>query len=588
MKFSKPVVKENEAAAKLLRTITIICFSILPTAAFMIDLGMHPKNIVNYIIFGVSAFFINKAFKIRDKQIKIIAFAVGVIYASFMTFGNYTANCKSIFTFAICFFGFFIIFESAAIVLLQKTLTVSLYKDGKRENIKKVFFLSLAIMLLAWLPYFLAFFPGFTTDDSINQLKQVTGAEPWMNWHPVFHTLIIKATYSLGLALSGGNQTAGIAVYTVVQLAFTGLVFAYFITTLYRFKIHKKAILASLLFFVLFPIVPIYNMTMWKDVWFAGFVLAFLVTLWRLLKHFEESKTKNIPVFEGIMFFVLAVCVCLSRSNGYYAFLLTIPFLIIAFRKKTLKVALIVVLAFVVAFVVKGPVYSACNIAGADVLETIGVPVQHICGAITDGAELTSEEEEFVNEILPVETIKKVYDKNSVDPIKMTIRNEGNLHYLETHKKEFIILWVHLGARNPMSYLKAQVNQTYGYWYPDVTYWILPWFDNGGFDFCQKSLLPQGTGDLLLSLNVVYNIPVISAFWSLGLYTWILLGCFFISVFKKRGSDWVIFILPLAILFSLMLATPVFAEFRYAYSIVVSMPLFVILPFAKKEEVKNE
>ena len=587
-KIRNAPVKENETITKMFRALTVIFLSVFPAAAFMIELETRSSHFVNYIIFAVSVFLVTKAFAIRDKRCKSISFIAGVIFSAFMTFGNYDVNCKSVVRFFICFIGFFVFFQSAVAVLLSSVQNISLVKDGKRENTRKVFWMSIAVLLLAWLPYFLAYFPVFTTEDSISQLEQVTGTKPWNNWHPILHTLIIKATYSLGLLISGGNQTIGVAVYSIVQTAFMALVFAYFLVTLYRFGINKKAIIVSLGFFALYPVIPMYNITMWKDVWFAGVVLAFLVTLWRLLRYWDEHRSKKLPLFEGILFFVLSVCVCLLRSNGYYAFILTIPFLFFAFRKKTLKVALIAVLAFAVAFIIKGPVYNACNVERADILETIGVPMQHICGAITDGAELSAEEEAFVNEILPIEKIKEVYTPSSVDWIKMAIREEGNLSYLEAHKKELFSLWFHLGLRNPVSYFKAQVLQTFGFWYPDVQFWIYPWFTNDGFTYQQTPLLPQGLSALLnVAQNLYLKVPIISAVWSLGLYTWVLIISFFVSVFKKRKTDWVLYILPLAIIASLMLATPVYAEFRYAYSIVISMPLFVIFPFGKKEVDNN-
>lgn len=50
---------------------------------------------------------------------------------------------------------------------------------------------------------------------------------------------------------------------------------------------------------------------------------------------------------------------------------------------------------------------------------------------------------------------------------------------------------------------------------------------------------------------------------------------FWICVFKKQNI--LVFFPVLAILASLMIATPVFAEFRYAYSIVVTVPLFIAI-----------
>lgn len=77
-----------------------------------------------------------------------------------------------------------------------------------------------------------------------------------------------------------------------------------------------------------------------------------------------------------------------------------------------------------------------------------------------------------------------------------------------------------------------------------------------------------------------YAMPVIAWFWGIGIYTWIAIAMFWISIFKKQKI--LVFFPVLAIVASLMIATPVFAEFRYAYAVVVTVPFFIAIGCSKK------
>ena len=58
---------------------------------------------------------------------------------------------------------------------------------------------------------------------------------------------------------------------------------------------------------------------------------------------------------------------------------------------------------------------------------------------------------------------------------------------------------------------------------------------------------------------------------------------FWISIYQKQKI--LAFFPVLAIIASLMIATPVFAEFRYAYSVVVTLPFLIIVGSSKRKGV---
>ena len=61
-------------------------------------------------------------------------------------------------------------------------------------------------------------------------------------------------------------------------------------------------------------------------------------------------------------------------------------------------------------------------------------------------------------------------------------------------------------------------------------------------------------------------------FYSIGLHVWILFGCLALNIKKKR-TELVLSIPGIIILLGLWLGTPVYSEFRYAYPMILSIPL---------------
>ncbi|MBR3149069.1 MAG: hypothetical protein IKF64_02780 [Eubacterium sp.] len=556
--------------------------------AFMVHLVVSSTSIVNYIVFAVSMFLLIRTKNEESRRNKIISALFAVPFALFLTFGNYAVDCSTLTTFFVTSIGFFVLFYVLFLFLFKLTDCRDAVIDSKKERTKskKVFWLSFVFLLAAWLIYFLAYFPGYTTQDSIEQIKQATGLAPWCNWHPVMHTLIVKLTYHAGVSIFK-SPMGGIAVYSVVQSVLMGLTVSYFLVTLYKFRINKTAIILAFLFFAFFPIIPIYNITMWKDIYFAIVVLAFSTALWRLTKYFESNNTKKLPAFEGTLIFFSAIGVCLFRSNGYYAFLISLPFLFFAFFKRSKKLSVLMLASFIVATIIKVPVYTLLNIENADILETVGVPLQHICSAAAGSYSFTDEQYVYITQLLPIETIRETYDPYIVDPIKNAIRSYNTAFIIEDNKLLFLKMWLSIGLKHPLLYLKGQVLQTFGYWYPDTRYWVYPWIADNEIGITKQETVFSFLSTITNKIQYAYqNIPIISILWCIGAYSWVMILSFMMSIQRRMKNRLVVYAVPLAVLASLMLATPVFAEFRYAYSLVLCAPLFCILPFSEKQKTK--
>lgn len=83
----------------------------------------------------------------------------------------------------------------------------------------KLFIAGSVLIMLLWLPYLLAFWPGFIFGDTISSISQAIGDAPLSNHHPVFYTMLIECAFKVA-ALFGYGRTTGLALLSAIQMLF--------------------------------------------------------------------------------------------------------------------------------------------------------------------------------------------------------------------------------------------------------------------------------------------------------------------------------------------------------------------------------
>ena len=564
--------------------------SVITGTAFASFLDFQTTNPFSVLFLFLLYPLYQNALQKRDKKITVTALVSGFLFAMFlwarkMTFYQFLNSPKA-FTAFIILLGLFLFFTAMTANLYEKIRNIDMNAPPPALTKKKkalIFWGSVTVMFLCWLPYFLYLYPGDVTADSISELNQAEGNEALSNHHPIAHTFMIKLFFDLGQFLFHDDNMA-VGTYSICQAVLLAMSFAYLILTMYEFGFRKRWTALVFLYYAGLSYHACYSFTMWKDIWFAGIMTAFAVTLWRVFVRYEISggKLPDIPFFENLMLYIMGAGVCLFRSNGLYAYMFFLVFFAwYHIRKKHFRPLITCVTALAVALIIKIPVYNALHVTPPDTIESLSIPAQHIAGTLHDGAELTPEENELLSHIVDVSRISETYVSEISDPVKNLVRETDNQEYLEEHKLEFLKLWIDLGLRHPASYLKAQVSQTYGYFYPDVQYWVYPGeFRNDNFQFQKNSLVPEAVGKLLNEWrNLYYHVHYLGMFWSIGFMTWIVV---FMTgaVFVKKSKKFLLIYLPvIGVILTLMIATPVFSEFRYAYCVFTGVPLFCVIPF---------
>ena len=112
---------------------------------------------------------------------------------------------------------------------------------------KRSFLLTWAIIFIAWIPYFLNYYPGVISPDSISQICQGLGIYNMTSHHPIFHTFLISIAMNIGKII--GNYNVGVAIYSLTQMVVVSGIFAFAIYYMAKRNIDIRYRFLTLLFY---------------------------------------------------------------------------------------------------------------------------------------------------------------------------------------------------------------------------------------------------------------------------------------------------------------------------------------------------
>lgn len=561
--------------------------SFFTTWAFMKAGRMEPGNILTGAIFLLS-FFLYRHISVRlstrpfvyTKRVRLSAIILSVLFTLFYMAVDYPHYIETLtnrlfqtIVLTAVFLGFFICFYKLLLLLFsfsadKDTLQRILYRS--KDGIRHLPFYCFLGCLLCWLPYFLYQYPGIMTPDSINQLEQVLNLTAYSNHHPFVHTMIFKLFYHIGFFLTS-NMVIAVSFYTFFQMCFLAYSIFYFLKTLEVFRIRQEILILITLFYALVPYHAVFSVTLWKDIPFAAVVLLFSCSILRMFRE------KSLSVL--LMFFFSGVMVCLLRSNGWYGFLFCLPFLLFYYRKHAKTMFPVILGILLAAGMIRYPVMNALHVTQPDLIESLSIPTQQIAAVIAHDRVLTEEQLDLLERVIDTNHVKNLYNPTFADNMKELVR-AGNQDYLSAHKGEFLKLWISLGITYPGDYLKAYIDQTYGYWYPDSFY---PVADGEGISATSLGVshTPLIGGPLVIkgkeiALKLGSMLPIYSLLWSMGIAFWFLLFCIGNAFARKEKAKLICYLPGFALFLTVMIATPVATDFRYVYFMVFSTPFYLI------------
>ena len=276
---------------------------------------------------------------------------------------------------------------------------------------------------------------------------------------------------------------------------------------------------------------------------------------------------------------------CLWRTNGWYAFAVTLAVLALLLGKKQKKLLLILLAVLLFTWALLNPVLNALGVQEGNLVEAFAVPFQQIARVVANQRPLTQEQQALLGQIFDLEKMAQLYDPLTVDPVKFETFRYDQVDYVRQHLWRYLKVYIQLGLRYPGDYLKAWVEETKGYWNAGYRFWI---YTSGVADNPYGVAAAYGEG-LFASLYAAWfrffeKLDILQPLVSIGLHVWGLVACMLVNFLKKR-KEALLGLPVLVLLIGLWLGTPVYAEFRYAYPLFLTMPLIgCATAFAPNEE----
>lgn len=546
--------------------------------------SFHGNNMLCIPICFLFIYWINFAFSIHNRRVskyaRVCAISIALIEIigyplyKYARLGPLFSSTGQILKNLIRFTGLSILLYCCFVLLF------SFFREKQSTQIRKnrflfgtpkrTFLFSWGIIFTAWMPYFLAVFPGVMSADSIYQFIQAKSDLPLSMSHPVTHTMLIRFCTSIGDYFQ--NDKLSVAIYAVSQMLFMSAVFAFAISYTSRRKIHKYFQLGLLLLFALFPLHAQYGMIMWKDPAFSASLLLFTLMIIELFHRKEPVKQDRRFLLCCI---IVSVSVCLLRNNGLYIYLLTMPFLLLGFKHHRKFLLTVGIPSLIAVFLMNTFYAQVLHAEKGPSKEALSIPMQQL--ARTEKyhrEELTKDEKDFLHQVFDTENIGDYY----VSHISDRVKEHFNSEYFNQNKGEFILSWGKMFFRFPKEYIQSFLCGCYGYWYPETVYWTgFLMIEPNQYGILQTPVLPQLQP--LFNKLELFNpraIPVVSMLYSIGFAFLTFCITFAVALFKRQKKFLLAF-LPIFFLWLTVVASPVYAEFRYIYGLFITLP--VLIPF---------
>ncbi len=454
------------------------------------------------------------------------------------------------------------------VLLRLFTQTPSLGARETRNHPLRVFFLAAGVVaVIDLLALFFYLYPGILTKDSTRAIAQIMGTKPYDNIMPFWHTVTVQVFVKLGLTLFG-DMSAAVALFHCAQILLLAASVGAVIVTLYQIGVPRIALGAVFCLYAFQPYNIVYSVTLWKDVPFGCSAVLFAVGLFRLLKAVGRSQKLNYAVF-----LIGAVGFSLFRTNGWYAFLAVCVVMLFLLGKKRKKLLILMVTVLLLCWCLLNPVLEALGVKETDLVEAFGVPMQQVARVVANGRELTPEQEALLSQVFDLEKVAELYNPASVDPVKFQALYRDQRHLLLDNGGDYLRLYLALGMKYPGDYLQAWVEETKGFWNSGYEYWMYTLKtmekENGIVQTEGQNII---AGLFRSAFRLMEEPEMMKVFSSIGLYVWCLIGCCVVLVLQRR-EEFLLCIPVLVLMVGLWLGTPVFCEFRYAYPLMLTMPL---------------
>lgn len=437
-------------------------------------------------------------------------------------------------------------------------------------------------LLICWLPVLLAVYPGFFVYDAQDEYLQVA-SRTFNTHHPLVHVLMLGGIICAVHKVTD-SYNLGIAAYTLVQMILVSGVFTFLISYLRKKKVSRLLRFISVIYFAFFPVIVMFTLCSAKDAIFTAALLLLVISMLEMGisgEKFFESKP-------WIVFLILsALTMMLFRKNGVYAFIVLVPALLIYYKKYLKKMCIILIITLFSYFLINTSLTLIFNAKTVENQEILTVPIQQLARTYKFNKEVFEPEDIVIlHEMLPEDALV-LYNPKLSDPVKCHFDNDA---YMKDRSR-FLMLWLKIGLRKPLSYINAWLMNSYGFWYPDTvidvysgnTVFTFTYQDSSYFGYevelpgVRDSKIPWlDEAYRRLSLEIEQEkIPILSMLYSPGCLFWCFIFVFCYDLYRKKYNILLPQLLVLFVWLTVILG-PTYLP-RYVLIFWFGLPLFAAL-----------
>ena len=457
-------------------------------------------------------------------------------------------------------------------------------KKAKARVPYAVYFLLFALCYGAVM---LAFYPGVIRYDFEHEIRQYTTGV-YEAAHPVFHTMLLGALYSLGEMLFG-SMTGGAALYSAVQLLLLAALYAWCCA----FVQKRAPLLVSLALAALYAFLPFHGVlavSTAKDPLFAGLCAALCLMLYEIA---EDGEVFLASRFRQLRLIACCVLLALLRRNGVFAFLPACIAGLLLLNKQLRRALPAFALALLLSFALPKALDVAVGAQSAPSSEMMAIPCQQLMRTASRG-ELPEEEYNEISAWFSGAIHR--YQPHNADPAK-----GGNFDFARYQKdpSAFWQMYARYAAKYPRIYIEAFLENCAGLWFPDDRSHADA-VSGESYDYCylmtdygyEPERYPIEPRSLLPALyraiyqythnNAALKTPVLAQLFCPASYAFALLFLTMLLCFKRMGR-FALCSLPVWGIWGCMLfSAGVFI--RYAYPVMAAVPFLLTLALCTRKE----
>lgn len=496
----------------------------------------------------------------------------------------------------IIFIGYSILLYFLTCAFIEYFLPRLLESDTIKNYHPKKFKVTLgscfAAILIAWFPIVVITYPCNFCNDTRDEIAQFVGNAKVSktdtsivypegattllnNHHPIAFTMLIGTFYKLGKAI--GNVNLGMFCLTMIQMLILAWIYSYSIQYLKSLGVPTIFQLVTLAFFMFFPVIQMFALTITKDSLYGGFMILVTIQFFKMVRSEDEFFSSKKELW---LLFVSCLGLMLLRNNGLYILFAAFAILFIRNIKNVqrlkalfLSIGVPIFLYWIVLLKIILPLF---HIPNGSPREMLSIPFQQVAryAKVHGEAGFKEGEIEILDKILcfdgDVAVLADRYQADISDPVK----NKFNRYYTKQELSDFMGVWLKLVLRDPVTCITATLNNVYYYFSIDYKKLVVYKGVPDGFYFGLKhpsitKPLVRGYQEFCLMLN---NSSMLGWAFSVGPWNYMFVICLLYMAYKK-AYRYILMTLPVVLNFLIGLAGPV-AYMRYAIEWIVVLPLF--------------